>query len=169
MTAPKTVDDTPEGGWSLAALTELFAADPPELGDVDVEVTPGTDVLRITLKERGDLDVLVTVAGEQVLCSVALVEAGMVPGRERFERFLLATHKLVPLSTFGIVTVGGTDWYELFGSLSARSRANVMIEEVATLATNAVEAAQMIGEWIETGGDLASAPANRSANRGEAA
>ena len=155
--------DTPEHGWSLAALTELLASDPPELGDVDVEVAPGTEVLRVTLKERGGLDVLVTVAGEQVLCAVLLVEADRMPERERFERFVLATHKLVPLSTFGLTQAGGTEWYELFGSLSAMSRASVVIEEIATLAVNAVEAAEMIGEWIETGGDLAAAEANRGA------
>ena len=166
-------DHTPEAGWSLAALLELFADDPPALGRTAVAVAPGTDVLRVTLHDRGELDVLVAVAGEQVLCSVALAEADAVPERERFERFVLATHKLVPLSTFGITTVGGAEWYELFGSLSARSRAAVVIEEVATLAANAVEAAAMISEWIETGGDLASAPANQPGNRpgkvGEAA
>ena len=153
--------ETPHDGWTLSTLTELFASDPEALGDVDVEVTAGSDVVRVTLKDRGGLDILVAASGEQVLASVLLVEAGKVPERERFERFLLATHKLVPLSTFGITTVSGAEWYELFGSLSARSRAEVMIEEVATLAVNAVEAAAMIGEWIETGGDLASAEANR--------
>ena len=149
--------ETPPEGWTLASLTELFAADPPELGDVDVEVAEGSDVLRVTLKERGGLDVLLVAAGEQILANVMLVEAERVPERERFDRFLLATHKLVPLSTFGIAEVGGTEWYELFGSLSARSRAEVVIEEVATLAVNAVEAAEMVGEWIETGGDLSKA------------
>ena len=141
---------TPTEGWSLSSLTELFASDPPALGDVDVNVEG--DVLRVTLKERGDLDVLVVASGEQVLVSVVLVEAGLVPERERFERFVLQTHKLVPLSTFGITSVNGADWYELFGSLSAQSRAEVMVEEVAVLAGNAVEAAEMIGEWIEAGG-----------------
>ena len=149
--------ETPPEGWSLASLTELFASDPEALGDVDVDVADGLDVLRVTLKERGGLDVLVAASGEQVLCSVLLVEADRVPERERFERFLLATHKLVPLSTFGITRVSGKDWYELFGSLSSHSRAEVMVEEVATLAVNAVEAAEMVGEWIETGGDLAAA------------
>ena len=151
--------ETPPEGWSLASLTELFAADPEALGDVDVEVAEGSDVLRVTLKERGQLDVLVVAAGEQVLAAVMLVEADRVPERERFERFLLATHKLVPLSTFGITRVGGTEWYELFGSLSSRSRAEVVVEEVATLAVNAVEAAELVNEWIDTGGDLAAAQA----------
>ena len=147
---------TPSDGWTLASLTELFASDPEALGDVDVEVAEGTDVLRVTLKDRGGLDVLVAASGEQVLAGVLLTRAADVPRREEFERFLLATHKLVPLSTFGITRVNGEDWYELFGSLSSRSRASVVVEEVATLAVNSVEAAEMVAEWIESGGDLAS-------------
>ena len=149
--------ETPSEGWTLASPTELFASDPEALGDVDVDVAEGTDVLRVTLKEKGGLDILVVAAGEQVLASVLLVEAERVSARGEFDRFLLATHKLVPLSTFGITNVGRTEWYELFGSLSSHSRAEVVVEEVATLAVNAVEAAEMVGEWIETGGDLAAA------------
>ncbi|EAU42504.1 hypothetical protein FP2506_06681 [Fulvimarina pelagi HTCC2506] len=133
--------------WNLASLTELFASDPEELGDVDVSVVEGTDVLRVTLKEKGDLDILVTASGDQVLASVALVKASDLPRREQFDRMILSTHKLVPLSTFGIVNFDGEEWYELFGSLSALSSAHAMIEEIAVLAENAVDAANMIEEW----------------------
>ena len=152
MSEQTTLLPTPADGWTLSSLTELFAADPAALGDVDVDVAPGSDVLRVTLKERGDLDVLIAASGEQVLVSVALIAAEKVPNREAFERFVLATHKLIPLSTFGITRVGGDEWYELFGSLSALSRPEVMVEEVAVLAANAVEAAEMIGEWIASDG-----------------
>ena len=64
-------------------------------------------------------------------------------------------HKLIPLSTFGISEIDGTEWYELFGSLSSRSSAEALIEEVAVLAANAVEAAEWIGEWVEAEGEPA--------------
>ncbi|MCB2077740.1 MAG: DUF2170 family protein [Novosphingobium sp.] len=143
----------PDNGWDLASLTELFASDPEALGDVDVDVAEGGDVLRITLKERGDLDVLMVASGDQVLCSVMLIEAAAIPQRESFERTLLSVHKLVPLSTFGLTRIDGDEWYELFGALSARSDAEALIEEVAMLATNAVDAAEWISEWIEAGGN----------------
>ncbi len=143
---------TPAAGWDIASLTGLFAADPEELGDVDVDVNPGSDVLRITLKERGDLDVLMAVSGDQVLCSVLLTPCDAVPARPAFERRVLAMHKLIPLSSFGITEIDGTEWFELFGALSARSDAAALIEEVAVLATNAVEAAEWIGEWAEAEG-----------------
>ena len=159
-TEPRAVergdDDAVRPAHTLETLTALFAADPPELGDVDAVVPEGTDVLLVTLKEKGGLDVYVTASGEQILCSTLLVRADEVPARDRFDRFLLKGHKVVPLSTFGITEVDGVEWYELFGSLSARSRGSVVVEEVATLAANSVEAAKMVGEWIETDGDIAS-------------
>ncbi|MBP0617475.1 YjfI family protein [Jiella mangrovi] len=133
--------------WNLASLTELFASDPEALGDVDVTVVETGDVIRVTLKEKGDLDVLVAAGGDQVLASVILAPADTIPHREAFERMILSTHKLVPLSTFGIVTIDETEYYELFGSLSAMSSAAEMVEEVAVLATNAVDAANMIEDW----------------------
>ena len=50
-------------------------------------------------------------------------------------------------SSFGITQIQGEEWYELFGSLSARSSAEAVVEEVAVLAANAVDAADMINEW----------------------
>ena len=145
----------PPGGWDVASLTSLFASDPEQLGDVDVSVEPGSDVLRITLQERGDLDVLMVASGEQVLCSVLLTAADAVPQRALFERRALSMHKLIPLSNFGITHFDGAEWYELFGALSARSDAEALIEEVAVLAANAVDAAEWIGEWIVAEGEPA--------------
>lgn len=134
--------------WTLTTLTRLFAADPEALGDVDVSVSAHGDVLCVTLKEKGDLDVFVALSGERdILASVILAPCKDVPNREAFERMVLKTHKFVPLSSFGITTVNGEEWYELFGSLSARSRAEIIVEEVAVLAANAVDAADMIAEW----------------------
>ncbi|MBB3952587.1 DUF2170 family protein [Aureimonas jatrophae] len=131
--------------WNLASLTELFAADPPALGDVDVSIEG--DVLRVTIKEKGNLDVFVVAGGDHILVSVLLVAAAAVSRREAFDRLCLRTHKLVPLSTFGLTVVNGEEWYELFGSLSARSAAEVVIEEVAVLVANAHDAAVLIQDW----------------------
>lgn len=137
--------------WNLTTLTELFASDPEALGDVDVTIAPDSDVIRVTLKEKGHLDVFVVAAGDHILASVMLAPAASVPRREEFERLILKTHKLVPLSTFGISIVNGEEWYELFGSLSASSSAEVVVEEVAVLAANAGDAAELIESWKNEG------------------
>ncbi|NSZ18667.1 YjfI family protein [Agrobacterium vitis] len=134
--------------WTLTSLTRLFAADPEALGDVDVTVPQSGDVICVTLKEKGDMDVFVAVSGERdILASIVLVPCDDVPSRADFERMVLKTHKFVPLSSFGITIIDGEEWYELFGSLSTRSRAETVVEEVAILAANAVDAAVMIDEW----------------------
>ena len=142
----------PKEGWTLSSLTELFASDPEALGDVDVSVAEGSDVLQVTLKDRGDLNVLIAASGDQILMSVALAPAADVLNREAFDRLVLRTHKLVPLSTFGLTTINNAEWYELFGSLSSQSRDDVVVEEAAVLAANALDAAEMISEWIANGG-----------------
>ncbi|RZI76434.1 MAG: DUF2170 family protein [Pseudomonas sp.] len=145
----------PATGWDVASLTELFASDPEALGDVDVAVADSSDVLEIILKERGGLRVLMVASGEQVLCSVLLIAAETIPNRSAFERTLLSVHKLIPLSNFGITAIDGGEWYELFGALSSRSDAAALVEEVAVLASNAVDAAEWISEWIAADGDAA--------------
>ncbi len=145
------VDTAPTGGWTLTSLTGLFTADPEPLGDVDVAVEG--DALRITIKDRGGLDLLIAASGEQVLASVLMLPADEVPDRAGFERMLLTIHKLIPLSTFGITRVDGRDWYELFGSLSSHSDTAAIVQEVAVLAGNAVDAAEWVQEWVTRGGD----------------
>ena len=60
-----------------------------------------------------------------------------------FNEMILKTHKLFPLSTFGIaVGPDGRDYYEMFGSLSAGSILETVIFEIETLADNAMQAAE---------------------------
>lgn len=136
---------TPAAGWDVAALTALFASDPERLGDVDVEVEG--DILFITIKERGDLVVSMVPSGDQVLASVLLIEEAEVPQTDKFNKAALELHKAIPLSTFGLTSINGSTWYELFGSLSTSCSADDLVEEVDVLAINAAEAAEWIQEW----------------------
>jgi uncharacterized protein YjfI (DUF2170 family) len=58
-----------------------------------------------------------------------------------FNEFLLKAQKLVPLSNFGISTVGARDYYELFGELATTSSLDDILIELRVLAQNAIEAA----------------------------
>jgi uncharacterized protein YjfI (DUF2170 family) len=61
--------------------------------------------------------------------------------RHAFNEFLLKAQKLVPLSNFGISTVGERDYYELFGELAPSSSLDDILIELRVLAENAIEAA----------------------------
>ena len=60
---------------------------------------------------------------------------------DAFNRFLLKTQKLVPLSNFAIAEVGGREYYELVGELSVESSLRTVLIELRVLAQNAIEAA----------------------------
>ena len=63
------------------------------------------------------------------------------PDRPGFNELLLKAQKLVPLSNFGIATVDGRDFYELFGELATTTSLDTIVIELRTLAENAIEAA----------------------------
>ena len=59
-----------------------------------------------------------------------------------FNELLLRTHKILPLSTFGVGRgPDGKDYYEMFGALSSGSILESVILEIETLADNAMQAA----------------------------
>ena len=69
--------------WNLTSLTELFASDPAALGDVDVTIPPEGDVIRVTLKEKGHLDVFVAAGGDPSAGAVQLAATEYVRAARR--------------------------------------------------------------------------------------
>lgn len=111
-------------------------------GEFSVRVIEGADpVLLATMHQQGDLEVFVNVSEAQIAASVLLWPCDEQPDRTAFNEFLLKAQKLVPLSNFGIATVDGRDFYELFGELATTTSLDTIVIELRTLAENAIEAA----------------------------
>ena len=127
--------------WTDASLLEALAGgQATEEGELTARLIEGVDpALMVTMHLYGDLEIFLSAQGEQVLASVLLWPVKDQPEKEHFNDFLLRTHKTLPLSTFGITTVDGQDYYELFGALSSRSVLASVVEELRTLASNAIE------------------------------
>ena len=95
------------------------------------------------MTEFGDLPLLMSVSGGQILVDTLLWPADDVADPADFNAKILKTHKLLALSTFGIRTgPDGKDYYELFGALSAGSILESVILEIETLADNAMQIAE---------------------------
>jgi uncharacterized protein YjfI (DUF2170 family) len=63
-----------------------------------------------------------------------------------FEAMMLRAHKVcLPLSALSIDTIDGQEYYELFGTMSARSTVQSIIVEFRTIANNAIELARDLG------------------------
>jgi uncharacterized protein YjfI (DUF2170 family) len=105
-------------------------------------VVEGADpILLVTMHEHGDLELFISVSDQQIAASVLLWPVDEQEDKHAFNEFLLRAQKLVPLSNFGISTVGERDYYELFGELAPSSSLDDILIELRVLAENAIEAA----------------------------
>jgi len=134
-----------EGNWTTETLHRALAQSPAsEEGAISVEMVAGIDpAILITMLDFGDLPLLLSVSGSRILVETLLWPVGEVKDTATFNELILKTHKLLPLSTFGIRQgPDGRDYYELFGSLSAGSILESVQFEIETLADNAMQTAE---------------------------
>lgn len=129
--------------WTVRSLkTALDDSDAARSGEISLRVVEGADpVLLVTFRHHGDLEAFVNVSEAQIAASVLLWPCDEQADRPLFNEFLLKAQKLVPLSNFGIATVDGRDFYELFGELATTSPIDTVVIELRALAENAIEAA----------------------------
>lgn len=133
-----------DGNWTTETLHQaLVDSAPAGEGAIEVELIDGTDPgILVTMAEFGDLPLWVSVSGSQILIDTLLWPVEDVADSASFNDMILRTHKLLPLSTFGIRQgPDGKDYYEMFGSLSAGSILESILFEIETLADNAMQAA----------------------------
>jgi uncharacterized protein YjfI (DUF2170 family) len=138
------MDHVIDTDWSVkslaSALTETRLL---REGELTARVLEGTDpVLQITMHEFGDLPIFLSVGGEQIVVSALLWPVDEQKDQAAFNVFLLKAQKLVPLSNFGITTIAGRDYYDLFGEVSCKTTLQTVIIELRTLAENAIRAAE---------------------------
>ena len=144
---PKTVTErkmSEDRNWTTATLYEALAqSETAGEGEIEVELVEGADPgILITMTEFGDLPLLMSVSGSQILVDTLLWPVDAVNDPAAFNEMIMKTHKLLPLSTFGIRQgPDGREYYEMFGSLSAGSILESVLSEIETLADNAMQAA----------------------------
>lgn len=128
--------------WTIRSLKTALEASASGADKLSTRVVEGADpVLLVTMHDYGDLEIFVSVSDQQIAASVLLWPVDEQDDRHAFNEFLLKAQKLVPLSNFGISTVSGRDYYELFGELSTTSSIEDIFIELRVLAENAIEAA----------------------------
>lgn len=129
--------------WTVRTLkTALDNCDAVRSGEFTPRIVEGAEpVLLVTMHQYGDLEAFVNVSEAQIAASVLLWPCDEQPDRPAFNEFLLKAQKLVPLSNFGIATIDGRDFYELFGELATTTSLDTIIIELRALAENAMEAA----------------------------
>ncbi|MDB5452614.1 MAG: hypothetical protein JWO33_1192 [Caulobacteraceae bacterium] len=137
------MDAVIESPWTITTLKEaLGQTSLVREGEMTARIVEGADpVLLVTMHEYGDLPLYVSAGALQIVVSVLLWPVDEQENVDAFNAFLLKAQKLVPLSNFGITTVGGRDYYELFGEIATKTTLQSLLIELRTLAENAIDAA----------------------------
>ncbi|WP_329633641.1 YjfI family protein [Phenylobacterium sp.] len=138
-----TMDQVIDTAWTIPALkAALDGSSLLREGELTAQVIEGADpVLLVKMHEYGDLPIYVSSGPLQMVLSTILWPVDEQEDQAQFNVFLLKAQKLVPLSNFGISTIEGRDYYELFGEISAKTTLQTIIIELRTLAENAIDAA----------------------------
>ncbi len=99
--------------WEIETLSTLLDK------DENLAVSLEGDCLFIT-SEHG-IDAYLSLGGEQIIVESLLFSAAQVSNTAALNDAVLRTHKLFPLTTVGIVSVEGTEYYAAFGALSVNA------------------------------------------------
>ena len=142
------MDAVIETAWTVPSIkAALDASELVREGELTTRVLEGAEpVLLATMHEYGDLPIFLSVGADQIVVSALLWPVDEQQNQAQFNVFLLKAQKLVPLSNFGITTVAGRDYYEIFGEISCKTTLQTVIIELRMLAENAIRAAEELRE-----------------------
>lgn len=146
------MDAVIDTAWTIPALKDaLEASNLLREGELTAQVIEGADpVLLVKMCEYGDLPIYISAGHLQMVLSTILWPVDEQENRNEFNEFLLKAQKIVPLSNFGISTIDGRDYYELFGEISSKTTLQTIIIELRALAENAIDAAGDLRESFRT-------------------
>jgi uncharacterized protein YjfI (DUF2170 family) len=105
------------------------------------------DCLFIT-NEDG-LDAYVAVSGAQIVVESILFASSAVADSKALNEQILKTHQVFPLTTIGITSVEGEDYYMAFGALSSQSKEESVVIEVATLFDNVAAFLDVYEDYLQ--------------------
>ena len=138
--------------WTIQSLHQALVSEPLfTSGNATVNLVDGTEpCLEIVMTEFGDLPIYMTVSGEQIIADAVLWPLSVVKDPQALNDEVLRTHKLFPLSTISLDRFpDGTDYYTIFGALSSASLLSSIIQEIETLAANAIKATEAYGDHLQ--------------------
>jgi len=114
----------------------------------DVTPIPGEiEVLRISVEDREELPIFVSVSGEQILCIAYLfkekeIETGKL---DELNNTMLKINITMPLSSFAKID----EQYVIYGALSSSSTLFDVIHELEVLSSNAVESLEAMENYLK--------------------
>ncbi|OCQ53975.1 hypothetical protein Ppb6_00700 [Photorhabdus australis subsp. thailandensis] len=89
------------------------------------------------------------ICGKQITVEALLFSEEYVSDIAALNKFILETHKMIPLTSVGITAVDGQSYYTAFGALSSESKVDSVVIEVSMLFTNIAELLDAYSEFLK--------------------
>ena len=116
--------------------------------DFEQQIIPGEeDVLQITLTDREEIPVYITLTDTQMLCLSYLWHENEVKpeSHEAMVNAMLEMNIPMPLSSFSKIA----DRYVIFGALSLNSSIEDIAHEIVTLSDNAIDSIEVMSDFLK--------------------
>jgi len=90
----------------------------------------------LSISNDEGIDAFLYAGEQQIVIETPLFALSDVSDANALNAFILRTHLYQPLSTVGVKAISGQEYYIAFGSLSANSKPEVLLQEIETLFEN---------------------------------
>lgn len=142
----------PAQPWSITGLLIALSSTPLFSGkQATMELLQGSDPsIYIEVHKHGDLPIFIAISGEQIIIESMLCSKEDIADLNAFNRAVLKTHKLFPLSSIALEThLNGESYYVMYGALSATSRLSNVVLEIDILTDNIIKATEMYKDFLK--------------------
>ncbi|MEA1146768.1 DUF2170 family protein [Klebsiella pneumoniae] len=130
-------------GWTPRALASALQQAP----ELNVNIDDNEHSFIIIMNDYGDLRLNVLFTSRQIIIETIICPLSTIQRQDLFNAFILRHQKLLPLSSVAISRLKNDEYYVAFGALSLNSSLEDVVLEIATLAANALDLAELIEQY----------------------
>ena len=130
-------------GWIPQALASALQ----QAAELNVKIDYNDHSFIIIINDYGDLRLNVLFTSRQIIIETIICPLSAIQRQDLFNAFILRHQKLLPLSSVAISRLKNDEYYVAFGALSLNSSLEDVVLEIATLAANALDLAELIEQY----------------------
>ncbi|HCM6859230.1 TPA: DUF2170 family protein [Klebsiella pneumoniae] len=130
-------------GWIPQALASALQ----QAAELNVKIDYNDHSFIIIMNNYGDLRLNVLFTSRQIIIETIICPLSAIQRQDLFNAFILRHQKLLPLSSVAISRLKNDEYYVAFGALSLNSSLEDVVLEIATLAANALDLAELIEQY----------------------
>ncbi|EOF9264524.1 TPA: DUF2170 family protein, partial [Klebsiella pneumoniae] len=118
-----------------------------QAAELNVKIDYNDHSFIIIMNDYGDLQLNVLFTSRQIIIETIICPLSAIQRQDLFNAFILRHQKLLPLSSVAISRLKNDEYYVAFGALSLNSSLEDVVLEIATLAANALDLAELIEQY----------------------